>query len=117
MSYQPAMPPAVPSEVLRGTLDLLILKALSLAPMHGWAITQRLEQLSGEALRVGQGSLYPALQRLEEKGWVDSEWRTTEQGRRARYYELTPAGRRALGAEADSWHRYVAMVELILRTS
>ena len=117
MSHQPANPAAVPSDVLRGTLDLLILKALSLAPRHGWAITQRLEQLSSEALRVGQGSLYPALQRLEEKGWVDSEWRTTDQGRRARYYELTPAGRRALGTEVDSWHRYVAMVELILRTS
>jgi transcriptional regulator len=106
-----------PSDVLRGTLDLLILKALSLESMHGWAITQRLEQLSREALRVGQGSLYPALQRLEEKGWVDSEWRATEQGRRAKYYELTRAGRRALGDEAASWHRYVATVELILRTT
>ena len=102
---------------MRGTLDLLILKALSLEPMHGWAIAQRLEQLTGEALRVGQGSLYPALQRLEERGWVDSAWRTTEQGRRAKYYELTAAGRRALGDEAASWHRYVEMVELILRTS
>lgn len=104
-------------DVLRGTLDLLILKALSLQPMHGWAITQRLEQLSRDALRVGQGSLYPALQRLEEKGWVDSEWRATEQGRRARYYELTPAGRRALGKETASWHSYVQMVELILGTT
>lgn len=105
-----------PNDVLRGTLDLLILKALSLEPMHGWAITQRLEQLSKDALRVGQGSLYPALQRLEEKGWVDSEWRATEQGRRAKYYELTAAGRRALGVEQESWHRYVDMVEGILRT-
>jgi transcriptional regulator len=114
----PPQPPTPPSnDVLRGTLDLLILKALSLEPMHGWAIAQRLEQLSREALRVGQGSLYPALQRLEEKGWVDSEWRSTEQGRRAKYYELTPAGRRALGAEQESWHRYVEMVELILRTT
>ena len=111
--------PAPPdsSDVLRGTLDLLILKALSLAPMHGWAIAQRLEQMSREALRVGQGSLYPALQRLEEKGWIDSEWRATDQGRRAKYYELTRAGRRALGAEVESWHRYVEMVELILRTT
>jgi len=116
MSPQPPTPPSASSDVLRGTLDLLILKALSLQPMHGWAITQRLEQLSREALRVGQGSLYPALQRLEEKGWVESEWRATEQGRRARYYELTPAGRRALGDEAAIWHRYVDMVELILRT-
>jgi len=105
------------SDVMRGTLDLLILKALSLEPMHGWAIGQRLEQLSREALRVGQGSLYPALQRLEEKGWVDSEWRATDQGRRAKYYELTPAGRRALGEESEQWHRYVEMVELILRTT
>jgi PadR family transcriptional regulator PadR len=109
--------PAPSNDVLRGTLDLLILKTLSLEPMHGWAIAQRLEQLSREALRVGQGSLYPALQRLEEKGWVDSAWRATEQNRRAKYYELTPAGRAALGAEADSWHRYVDMVELILRTT
>ena len=108
---------AAASDVVRGTLDLLILKALSLEPMHGWAIAQRLEQLSRDALRVGQGSLYPALQRLEEKGWVDSEWRATDQGRRAKYYELTAPGRRALGDEAASWHRYVDMVELILRTS
>ena len=113
----PSKPPPPPSDVLRGTLDLLILKTLSLEPMHGWAITQRLEQLSREVLRVGQGSLYPALQRLEEKGWVESEWRATEQGRRAKYYALTRAGRRALGDEAASWHRYVEMVELILRTS
>ena len=106
-----------PNDVLRGTLDLLILKALSLEPMHGWAIAQRLEQLSREALKVGQGSLYPALQRLEEKGWIDSEWKATDQNRRAKYYELTPAGRRALGDEAESWHRYVAMVEVILRTT
>ena len=106
-----------PSDVLRGTLDLLILEALSLQPMHGWAITQRLEQLSRDVLKVGQGSLYPALQRLEEKGWVDSEWSATDQGRRARYYELTSAGRRALGSETASWNRYVEMVNLILRTS
>jgi transcriptional regulator len=104
-------------EVRRGTLDLLILKALSLEPMHGWAIAQRLEQLTSEALRVGQGSLYPSLQRMEEKGWVESQWRATDQNRRAKYYELTPAGRRALGEEAENWHRYVEMVELILRTT
>lgn len=112
----PANSPSAPSDVVRGTLELLILKALSLEPMHGWAITQRLEQLSRDALRVGQGSLYPALQRLEEKGWVDSEWRATEQNRRAKYYELTRAGRRALGHEAENWRRYVDMVELILHT-
>jgi PadR family transcriptional regulator, regulatory protein PadR len=110
-------PPSASNEVLRGTLDLLILKALSLESMHGWAISQRLEQLSSEALRIGQGSLYPALQRLEEKGWIESEWRATEQNRRAKFYELTPAGRRALGAEAESWRRYAEMVDLILRTT
>jgi transcriptional regulator len=109
--------PSTSNDVLRGTLDLLILKALSLEPMHGWAIAQRLEQLSREALRVGQGSLYPALQRLEEKGWIDSEWKATDQNRRAKYYELTPAGRRALGEEAESWRRYVEMVDVILRTT
>ena len=108
---------AVPSDVLRGTLDLLILKALSLDPMHGWGVAQRLEQLSGDVLSVGQGSLYPALQRLEEKGWIDSEWRMTEQNRRAKYYELTAAGRRALGEAADSWRRYARMVEAILATT
>jgi PadR family transcriptional regulator, regulatory protein PadR len=123
LPYWIAMPPidrspdAPAGDVLRGTLDLLILKTLSLEAMHGWAIAQRLEQLSSEALRVGQGSLYPALQRMEEKGWVESEWRATEQNRRAKYYELTPAGRRALGAEAENWRRYVEMVDLILRTT
>lgn len=116
MAPSPAAP-APSSDVLRGTLDLLILKALSLEPMHGWAIGQRLEQLSKEALRIGQGSLYPALQRLEERGWVDSAWRATEQGRRAKYYELTPAGRRALGEESAQWRRYVEMVDVILRTT
>jgi PadR family transcriptional regulator PadR len=105
-----------PQDVVRGTLDLLILKALSLEPMHGWAIAQRLEQLSRDVLRVGQGSLYPALQRLEEKGWIESEWKTTEQNRPAKYYELTAVGRRSLGAEAESWRQYVQMVELILET-
>ena len=109
--------PPSPHEVLRGTLDLLILKALSLEPMHGWAISQRLEQLSEEALLIGQGSLYPALQRLEEKGWIDSMWRSTDQNRRAKYYVLTPTGRGALGAEAQHWRRYVEIVDLILRTT
>ena len=117
MPIQSPSPQTASADVVRGTLDLLILKALSLEAMHGWAITQRLEQLSRDALRVGQGSLYPALQRLEEKGWIESEWRATEQNRRARYYELTTAGRRALGDETESWQRYVAMVDVILRTS
>ena len=105
------------NDVLRGTLDLLILKTLALEPMHGWAIGQRIQQMSRDALQVGQGSLYPALQRLEQKGWIRAEWKATEQNRRARYYMLTATGRRALGAETDSWRRYVDMVELILRTS
>ncbi len=102
------------NDVLRGTLDLLILKSLAPAPEHGWAIAQRIEQQSAEALQIGQGSLYPALQRLEQKGWIDSEWRATEQNRRAKYYHLTAAGRRALAAETESWRRYVQAVELIL---
>ena len=105
------------SELLKGTLDMLILQSLTLQAMHGYAIAQHIERLSDAVLTVEKGSLYPALQRLEEKGWVDSEWRSTEQGRRAKYYELTPAGRRALGTETASWHRYVEMVELILRTA
>ena len=106
-----------PQDVVRGTLDLLILKALSLEPMHGWAIAQRLEQLSQDALQVGQGSLYPALQRMEEKGWIDSEWKSTAENRRAKYYELTPSGHRAHEKETETWRSYVDMVELILQTT
>ena len=107
-------PPPVPSDVLRGTLDLLILKTLTLEPMHGWGISQRMQQFSRGVFDVNQGSLYPALQRLEQKGWIESEWRTTENNRNAKYYRLTPAGRRALGAETQSWRRYVEAVEMIL---
>ena len=106
-----------PSDVLRGTLDLLILKTLALEPMHGWGISQRIQQLSRGVLDVNQGSLYPALQRLELKGWIDSEWRTTENNRQARYYRLSAAGRRALGAETEGWRRYVNAVDGILRTA
>jgi PadR family transcriptional regulator PadR len=102
------------SDVLRGTLDLLILKTLTLEPMHGWGISQRIQQLSKGVLDVNQGSLYPALQRLELKGWIDSQWRNTENNRRAKYYRLTAAGRRALGAETDSWRRYVSAVGWVL---
>ncbi len=108
---------ATPSDVLRGTLDLLILKTLTLEAMHGWGISQRMQQFSRGVLDVNQGSLYPALQRLEQKGWVDSDWRVTEHNRRARYYHLTAAGRRALGAETESWRKYVSAVELILKTT
>ena len=82
--------------------------------MHGWGITHRIQELSRDALQVGQGSLYPALQRLEQRGWVDSEWRSTEQNRRAKYYRLTASGRRALLEERATWRRYVAAVELVL---
>jgi transcriptional regulator len=102
--------------VLRGTLDLLVLKTLTLEPMHGWGISQRIEQFSRGLLDVNQGSLYPALQRLQQRGWIESEWRITENNRRAKYYRLTATGRRAVGTETDSWRRYVDAVELILRT-
>jgi transcriptional regulator len=101
-------------DVLRGTLDLLILKTLTLQPMHGWGISERIQQFSRGILDVNQGSLYPALQRLEQRGWIDAEWRTTEANRRAKYYKLTAAGRRALGDETASWRRYVRAVDFIL---
>ena len=110
-------PPPNAADVLRGTLDLLVLKTLTLAPMHGWGISQRIQQFSRGLLDVNQGSLYPALQRLEQKGWIESEWETTENNRRAKYYRLTRAGRRAVGEEAASWRRYVEAVELILEIS
>src|SRR3954463_11527455 len=106
--------PTTNEQVLQGTLDLLILKTLSLAPMHGWGLTHRIEQLSQNALQVGQGSIYPALVRLEQRGWIDTEWRITENSRRAKYYRLTAAGRRALGSEAASWERFVNAVGLVL---
>ena len=105
------------NDLLQGTLDLLILKTLALEPQHGWGISQRIRQMSEEVLQVNQGSLYPSLQRLEHKGWIESEWRTTENNRRAKYYALTHAGRRALGAETDQWRRYVATVDLILEAT
>lgn len=110
------MPNTPTHDVLRGTLDLLILKTLALEPMHGWGVAQRIQHMSEELLQVGQGSLYPALQRLEERGWIDSDWRTTDQNRRAKYYDLTASGRKALGEETASWRRYVGAVELILGT-
>jgi PadR family transcriptional regulator len=106
--------PTASEQVLQGTLDLLILKTLSLAPMHGWGLTNRIEQLSQDAFRVGQGSIYPALVRLEHRGWIDTEWRVTENGRRAKYYQLTSAGRRALGHELAAWERFVSAVGLVL---
>ena len=105
------------AEPLRGTIDLLVLRALSLEPMHGWGITQRIQQVSDGVLDVNQGSLYPALQRLEQKEWIDSEWQLTENNRRARYYRLTALGKRALAAETKSWRKLVLAVEQLLTTS
>lgn len=102
------------NDVLRGTLDLLILQVVATQPEHGWGIAQRIEAQSRDALQIGQGSLYPALQRLELKGWIASDWGVTDENRRARYYRLTATGRRALAAETASWRRYVAAVDLIL---
>ena len=103
------------NELLQGTLEMLVLKALSLEPMHGWGIGQRIEQLSRGVFDVPQGSLYPALQRMVRKGWIRSEWRASESNRRARYYHLTKAGRRRLGEEAVSWNRAATAIFGILR--
>ncbi len=98
----------------QGTLDLLILKTVALEAQHGWAISERVQQISGEAIQVRQGSLYPALHRLERRGWVKARWKTTENNRRAKYYELTRAGRQQLEAQTESWRRLAAAVELVL---
>jgi PadR family transcriptional regulator, regulatory protein PadR len=104
-------------DMVQGTLDMLILKALSLEPMHGWGITQRIEQITQNVLQVNPGSLYPALERLQDRGWISAEWGTTDAGRKAKYYKLTAAGRRNLGEETASWRRMVAAVDAVLRTT
>jgi PadR family transcriptional regulator PadR len=109
----PARHPQEP-DALRGSIDLLILKALALQPMHGWGIGLRIEQISRGRLDVNQGSLYPALQRLEHRGWIESEWQNTENNRRARYYNLTREGRKALGEEVDKWKRFAETMALVL---
>ena len=106
--------PHTQTDLLRGTLDLLILRTLAPEPMHGWALSQLIQQQSENILRVGQGSLYPALQRLEQEGWIESQWGTTEQNRPAKYYTLTASGRRALVSETKAWRQYVYAVDLIL---
>lgn len=111
------MPPRPQTDALRGSLDLLILKTLSLAPLHGWGISQRVQQISQGVLEVNQGSLYPALQRLEKAGLVTSDWDTTDNNRRARYYRLTATGRRALGVELENWRRFATGLEAVLRVS
>lgn len=105
------------TDALRGSLDLLVLKTLSFAPMHGWGISQRVQQISDGTLEVNQGSLYPALQRLEKDGLVTSEWGTTDNNRQARYYRLTAAGRRALGQEVENWRRFAASLDTVLRAT
>ena len=102
-------------ELPRGTLELMILKVLSLEPMHGWGIIKRIQQLSKDLFQVNQGSLYPALQRLKKKGWIHSEWRVTENSRRARYYTLTESGQEKLGLERGAWERSTEAVGWILQ--
>ncbi len=112
-----SVPSRPQTDALRGSLDLLVLKTLSLAPMHGWGICRRVQQISEGALDVNTGSLYPALQRLEKEGLITSDWGTTDNNRQARYYRLTAAGRRALGEELESWRRFAAGLEAVLRTT
>lgn len=106
------MPPS--TDLLQGTLDLLILKILALESAHGWGIAQRIEQVSNNVLQVGQGSLYPALHRLEYKGWIQARWGASENNRRARFYSLTPSGRRRLDAELANWDRLTGAINLVL---
>ena len=102
------------TDVLQGTLDLLIMRTVAAAPMHGWAIAQRIQQMSDELLRVQQGSLYPALHRLEHQGWITAEWGASDNNRRARFYSLTRAGRKQLQTEVSKWERLSAGVNLVL---
>ena len=104
-----------PTDLVQGTLDLLLLRVLSLEPMHGWAIAQRIRQMSNEQLRVGQSALYPALHKLEQQGWIESEWGPSENNRRAKYYNLTPAGRKALKAETAQWERLSSAISLVVK--
>jgi PadR family transcriptional regulator, regulatory protein PadR len=109
------MPPNTQADALRGTLDLLVLKTLTVGPMHGWGIGEAIQEVTRGVLDVNQGSLYPALQRMEHRGVIRSEWGVSENGRRARFYSITASGRRALNAETDSWRRFAAAVEVVLR--
>ena len=106
------MPPS--TDLLQGTLDLLILQTLALGPMHGWGVAQRIQQVSKDALQIGQGSLYPALYRLEYKGWIRSDWGVSENNRRAKFYALTPAGRKQLETELETWERLTSAIGLVL---
>src|SRR5450631_4003868 len=104
-----------PSDLVQGTLDLLLLKILALEPLNGWAISQRLKQVSGNILQVSDGSLYPALHKLEHEGWISAEWKTSELGRRAKFYSLTRLGRRYLEKEAANWERLSDAIRLVMR--
>jgi PadR family transcriptional regulator, regulatory protein PadR len=104
-----------PSDLVQGTLDLLLLKILALQPMNGWAISQRLKQISGEVLQVSDGSLYPALHKLEQEGWITAEWKPSENNRRAKFYSLTKLGRKHLEEEAASWSRLSAAISHVVR--
>jgi PadR family transcriptional regulator, regulatory protein PadR len=103
-----------PTDLVQGTLDLLILKIVALEPMHGWAIASRIRQMSNDVLQVGQSALYPALHKLEQQGWIEAEWKVSDNNRRAKYYTLTRAGRKALAKEADQWERLSAAISLIV---
>ena len=105
------------TDLLQGTLDLLILKTLQPGPTHGWDIAQRIRQVSGDVLQVNQGSLYPALHRLEAQGWIASEWGISDNNRRAKFYKLTITGRRQLAAETESWDRFSRAIQLILQNT
>ena len=104
-------------ELLQGTLDMLILQTLALEPMHGWGISQRIQQISRDVLQVNQGSLYPALHRLEEKGWIDAEWGVSENNRQAKYYALTPLGRKQLRHELSTWARFAEAVGKVVQAT
>ena len=106
-----------PSDLVQGTLDLLILKILALEPLHGWAISLRLTQVSGDVLQVSDGSLYPALHKLEQEGWIKAEWKTTENNRQAKFYTLTRLGRRQLDAEAANWKRLSSAISHVVQLS
>jgi transcriptional regulator len=104
-----------PSDLVQGTLDLLLLKILALEPLHGWAISQRLKQVSGEVLQVSDGSLYPALHKLEQEGWIESEWKPSENNRRAKFYSLTRLGRRQLERETANWDRLSSAISTVIK--
>jgi transcriptional regulator len=104
-----------PTDLVQGTLDILILKMLDLQPMNGWAIGQRLKQLSSDVLQVSDGSLYPALHKLEQQGWIESEWRPSENNRRAKFYSLTRSGRKYLATETGNWDRLAGAITAVLR--